>query len=120
MSFPPNPEELDPGIRSTVMALVEAGFNTADSGDGVTKFQEGGWSELDLIDKPHVMIMSTRDQLIEECDRLSKFLFSKGIEVNPLNYDENAPSIQATYDPTNQSAIIVMMNIIIPSNIIIP
>ena len=37
--------ELDPGIRETVRRLNEEGFETCDSGDGVSKFEKG-WDEM--------------------------------------------------------------------------
>lgn len=50
-------DELDPGIREVVRALRDAGYNTIDSGDGVSK--KGTHAEGEYLDFPHVLVLST-------------------------------------------------------------
>jgi len=48
-------DEIDPGIRDVVRRLREAGYNTTDSGDGVTKFAEGGEAMDCALPYAHVL-----------------------------------------------------------------
>jgi len=98
-----NLNTLDPGIRETVARLRLAGFETTDSGDGVSKPAAG-----DIIPHPHVVICSTPSTLIEEARRLRDFLQSQGILVAPLAPDGAGVSIQASYDPGDESAVIML------------
>jgi len=50
-------EQCDPGIRSVVEWLWSHGFETSDSGDGVTKLKEGSeYDPDDIIRVPHVVL----------------------------------------------------------------
>ena len=51
-----NYAELDPGIRRVVAMLRHFGFETTDSGDGVTKFKDPSWDPDELIPFPHVVV----------------------------------------------------------------
>ncbi len=48
-------DQLDPGIRGVVRVLHQNGYETTDSGDGVTK-PAAGWPAKELIDGPHVAV----------------------------------------------------------------
>lgn len=78
---------LDPGIRRLVVALREAGFETTDSGDGVSKPDVGR-----VLDVPHVFIVIKPDAMVTESHRLVATLRSFGVRVKP-------GVVQATYDP---------------------
>ena len=50
-------EQCDPGIRPVVAWLWSYGFQTSDSGDGVTKLKDGsGYDPNDIIRVPHVVL----------------------------------------------------------------
>jgi len=103
-----NYDELDPGIRKTVRWLNELGFETTDSGDGITKL-EAGWPEDELIACPHVVIKVPPQMLVRAARNLKTHLEYAGFCVEPTGYSNI--SIQASYDPTDDSAIIVLLGI---------
>lgn len=50
--------QLDPGIQDIVRQLHAWGFETTDSGDGVTKFQVPEPERMDgILDFPHVVVI---------------------------------------------------------------
>ena len=67
-----NYDQLDPGIRETVRLLQNAGFDTTDSGDGVTK------SHVDGCTMPfaHVAAVVTVEALISDAERMQAVLGS--------------------------------------------
>lgn len=71
-------EQLDPGIRDLVRRLREAGFDTTDSGDGVSKPPE--WYQPDergiteAFDFPHVVCKTEPHLLFAESRRLLALL----------------------------------------------
>ena len=67
MSF--NYDRLDPGIRDTVRLLREAGFETTDSGDGVSKPPLPG-----VIPFPHVVVATVPDRLVPDANRCASVL----------------------------------------------
>lgn len=88
-----NPEELDPGIRNTVLWLRSLGYETTDSCDGVTKRAAG---DTEALDYPHVFMVVYRiDDLVESADFLMRDLRARGVEVRP-------GTIQGIYDPTGK------------------
>lgn len=103
-------DNLDPGIRRLVRLLIDHGFDTTDSGDGVSKFDaEGkplpGWESDDpsfewVSRTPHVYMRTEPDALASECDRLLRVLFDAGVKVKSIGLTDDAPNIQGTYDPT--------------------
>lgn len=65
--------ELDPGIRATVRLLREFGFETTDSGDGVSKPQD--WYDSgEAIPFPHVVAMTTPPDMVADAERMSSIL----------------------------------------------
>lgn len=89
------PDDINPGIRRTVEFLVQHGFATCDSGDGVTHMCE--------CDRDHayvVMIVEDGD-IVREAHRLVDVLAEAGVEVGPIGM-EPTPAIQASYDPANR------------------
>ena len=101
---------LDPGIRKTVEWLVDMGFETTDSGDGKHK---GQWlGEADYMSQPNVFMQTTKNDLIEEADRLHKLLiFHHRIILDEATHDQQGPHVQALFDPSDDSAIIALYNI---------
>lgn len=63
-------ETLDPGIVATVDLLVNDGFLTTDSGDGVSKPAD----ERQYDDLPHVVAVVKRFELAHEAERMAKVL----------------------------------------------
>jgi hypothetical protein len=98
---------LTPGIRRTVALVRSWGFETTDSGDGVTNIQAG--MEEAMI-RPNVYMAVPSSQLVRECLRLRYVLRSRGVQINTQGPD-NAPCIQGMYDPCSDSAGILLMGV---------
>lgn len=100
--------ELDPGIREFVRFLRMHGFDTSDSGDGVSKHPEARG-----FDSTHVAITVEPARLCLEADRLMALLQQQGLEPMPLGPDEDdSLTIEATYNPAEFGyALILVMNI---------
>lgn len=101
-------EALDPGIRKTVKWLRERGFETADSGDGVTK--AGAIADGDALDYPHVFISCFNEDIVSESCRLMRKLSELGCLCESIGPD-NKPCIQATFDPADDSACIELRHV---------
>lgn len=80
---------LDPGIRRLVVALRDAGFETTDSGDGVSKPDVGR-----VFDVPHVIMVIHTNAIVAEAQRLVETLGHLGVRVKP-------GVVQAHYDPAD-------------------
>lgn len=71
-------DALNPGIRETVRWLRSLGFNTCDSGDGVTHEYECDG------DAPYVAVRCEKENAVCECDRLYTALMEKlGLSMCP-------------------------------------
>lgn len=108
-----NYEELDPGIRLTVKRLRDNGFETTDSGDGKTKLLPGSiYDPTEVFTFPHVACVIDYEALLREATRLLHLLEDIGIIVRPIGYgDGNHPAIQASFDPSNLTAVIELLNV---------
>jgi hypothetical protein len=101
---------LDENIVNVVRFLAENGFETIDSGDGVSKV-EGDEPMGCAMAFPNVAIVTLRDAVIDECDRLYRILQDLGVEVNALQENEDGPvgvALQCSYDPANGMCVIVL------------
>lgn len=68
-------DDLDPGIRDTVRLLRAHGFETTDSGDGVSKLQpDSKYYGCTPEPQAHVYCSTTYDRVIGEARRLAKLL----------------------------------------------
>lgn len=66
-------EELDPGIRDIVRRVNQAGFETTDSGDGVSKPQE--WFDSgEALPFPHVVAVTTPATMVKDAHLLNDVL----------------------------------------------
>ena len=100
------PSDINPGIIRTVQWLRSHGFETCDSGDGVTHMAE--------CDRPYpyVSIRVAPEGMVARTIALKELLAKARIVVVPQAwaFDQgglpNAPFIQATYDPADGIAII--------------
>lgn len=89
--------ELDPGIRDVVRLLQVWGFETTDSGDGVTK-PAAGWPEHELIPGAHVAMRVKASELVSEAERLADMLDDVlGVKVQAIGM--GSPHIEASFDP---------------------
>lgn len=95
-------EDLNPGIRKTVLWLNSIGFETCDSGDGETHDYECD------RDQAYVVMQVDPSKLISESHRLEIALADRGVAIEAMSI-EHAPCIQATYDPANEIALIELM-----------
>lgn len=84
-----NAESLDPGIRTVVVRLRALGFNTTDSGDGVTKPENER-----IFHVPHVVCQVSKHELQDSADQLLSVL---GPEWR----------IEASYCPNDGSSIVL-------------
>jgi hypothetical protein len=92
-------EDIDVGVRVLVRRLRAKGFDTCDSGDG-TKTGMGC-----ARDHAHVTIQVKPDDLVSEARRLRDEVGYVGVfRLGPIG--SGGWSIQATYDPCDESAFI--------------
>lgn len=98
MSDELDPSELDPGIRKLVMLLRKHGYETTDSGDGVSN----DYADMDF---PHVFIASDKYNLLSAADELWDLLF----QICDLPPDA---SVEASYAPSDGQATIGVFNIL--------
>lgn len=90
---------LDPGIRRTVAWLRDLGFSTTDSGDGVSKGEDG-------LAFAHVFIVpNTWSDLVQTARLLLWHLQGHAkIDVGPVG--RGAVFIEASFDPFDGTAIV--------------
>lgn len=103
-------DELDPGIREVVRLLRAHGLHTCDSGDGVTKLGEMGCA----LPYPNVVVQCAPADIASTADLMLAVLANAGVEVLPLGPDSHEsgdPTIEASYDPTNRIAVVVLTNV---------
>lgn len=98
---------LTPGIRRTVALVRSWGFETTDSGDGVTNVQAG---MEEAMTRPNVYMTVLPSCLIAEADRLLRELLNVGVEVDTQGPDDG-PCIQGMYEPCGDSAGILLMGV---------
>lgn len=114
-------DELDPGIREVVRRLNDAGFTTTDSGDGVSKVD---WiANGEALDFPHVHVICTGAEMLDETRRLKDVVESWGVRLAPVGHEsvalvdlaeasgEKFGWIQATYDPCDDIAEIMLAGV---------
>jgi hypothetical protein len=115
-----NYNELDPGIRKVVRLLNDNGYTTTDSGDGYSK--KGTDQEECMLEIPNVVILTDRENLLNEADRLLALLTEQGVQGGPdqTTVEELAGPqpegtefgdgvmIEASYDPEGQSSVILL------------
>jgi hypothetical protein len=100
-----DPSTLDPGIRDVVLWLRWHGFNTTDSGDGVTKFPDGVPVDMDVLPWPHVfMVVEPAERLTDEALRLHALLKAHSLLAGEMN-------ITATFDPTDGVAGLMLVGV---------
>lgn len=105
---PTLPDDINPGIRRTVALLIEAGFQTCDSGDGETHLHE--------CDRDHGYVAAAVRPAVAvaEADRLVKVLEGLGLRVEPLGWEKPPPGVvhvQATYLPASGYAFLEVEHI---------
>ena len=99
-----NPDGLCPGIRRIVLWLRGLGYDTTDSGDGVSN--EGMGCAMDI---PNVHMTCDPQELLEKADELHQHLARKGISTGDDPWA--GASIQATYNPADKSAHISLFSV---------
>jgi hypothetical protein len=106
---------LSPGIRELVVWLAGAGFPTVDSGDGSN--YEAGMEGA--VPYPMVVVLSEPELLVEDARAIKRLLEDRGVSFNAGKHVElydgegiTWPQIQATYDPHDESAVIVILNVL--------
>lgn len=98
---------IDLGVQKLVRLLRTNGFDTCDSGDGVSKQPEHRFFE-----HPHVFINTEPETIAGECDRLHALLASVGVLVPPAGPDETpTPEIGGSYDPAGRLALIHLYHV---------
>ena len=106
----PNHDELDVGVRATVWWLRRAGFETVDSGDGITKATDGDYEEGEFLPYSHVAMLTTPSEIVRDADRLMAALEEAGVNFDPID-PETDPAIQASYSPVDGHAVLMLMNV---------
>jgi len=118
--------EYDKGIGMTVEWLQAHGFETTDSGDGVSKPEAGEVGEGGVVEVqafPHVVAVVPPEALAGEADRLACMLAERGIALQPqgraIEVEPNGtpadlhqgPTLLASYDPADGSAVLFLANV---------
>lgn len=106
-----NYEELCPGIRRTVQWFNQQGFETTDSGDGVSNQGMECASEW-----PNVVVACHPDKLITTTEDVYKALVDHGVRFpkdsqDPTFLAANSPLINSGYDPVTKKAYVLVLNI---------
>ncbi len=104
-------EDVDPGIARVVAWLRDAGFDTTDSGDGVTKIAQGFTPEDDgVLETAHVHMTVPPGQLITQADRLALLVRAKlaGVVLPNGALAIDAVIIDATYMPLEAVAVLTL------------
>jgi hypothetical protein len=94
-----NYEELDPGIREIVRALNDVGFETTDSGDGVSKPADW-YASGEAIPFPHVVAQTTPETMVADAHRMV-FVLGAGwvVEASYSTLDRTAHLFARAIDP---------------------
>ena len=103
---------LDPGICKVVRWLRERGFDTMDSGDGVSK--KLGIERGLAMDIPHVIIKTEPATMAAEADRLAQTLREAGIAVKAYEHGglpNDAAVVEATYSPVDGYAVVALLGL---------
>jgi hypothetical protein len=102
-------EALTPGIRKTVELLRTNRFETTDSGDGKTNVAAGMEGAMEF---PNVaIVIPSAELLVAECRRLHLLLKNRGVILHPQQMDPWIPSCQGMYDPSTNTALIVLTGV---------
>lgn len=99
-----NPKHLDPGIRSTVAKLRAWGFETTDSGDGVSKCAAGM-----VLPFPHVFMVVEPEVMIAEAHRLRECVEAEGVSLGGSGPGDAL--IEATYNPSDGVAVLALLRV---------
>ena len=90
-------EECDPGIRERVHQLQTWGFNTTDSGDGVSKEP----SE-EVLPFPHIFCtVEHPEDLVHESERLLELL-------RDFSVDGAKAIVEASYSPNDEISVLLV------------
>jgi hypothetical protein len=98
-------DKLNPGIVKTVEWLQARGFQTTDSGDGATHDYE---CDMPI---PYVHMLVEPDKLVSETRRLRDELATIGVVTEPTNETGTAKSIEASFDPHTNLAVLSVFNV---------
>lgn len=101
--------EINPGIVKLVAMLRSNGFDTVDSGDGVTNVP---LMEC-VLERPHVFIVVEPDKMISESHRLYDMMwglanFDPDVEMIP---PQPTGAIEVSYSPIDKTAVIGLLDL---------
>ena len=97
-------DDIDPGIREVVRWVNSLGFETTDSGDGVSKL---GTMEC-ALDVPHVHIIELDVvAAVRIADALYAAVITRGIVLDSMR----GPSIQLSYDPADSTSVVSLYGV---------
>lgn len=99
-------DELDPGIAAVVRLLREAGFDTTDSGDGVSKPQD--WYESgEALPFPHVFVMMRASDFLLSADFALRSFGEAARMQSLLDGHEPGWRVEASYAPQDHSVVLM-------------
>lgn len=90
-------DEIQPRMRRLVALLQSVGFQTTDSGDGVTNVEAG---MEDALDFPHVFMTCDSRKLVEEARRLLTIVRTW---IRATEFQ-----IECTYSPVDDTAVLAL------------
>jgi hypothetical protein len=100
--------DLDPGIGRLVRWLQRHGFNTTDSGDGVTKTEAIAAGEA--LAEPHVFMTCNPGVLVIEAERLAQLVREQGLPVVQPGAGLGA-HVNGSYEPVSGVAVLALFGL---------
>ena len=91
--------DVQPAMRGVVAWLRQLGFDTTDSGDGVTNVAMGMEGALDI---PHVFMLCASEVAFAEADRLWAEVNRKGL---------TGATVQMSYSPEDRECVLSLFGI---------
>lgn len=99
-----NFREINPGVCKLVAMLQDHGFDTCDSGDGITNPQLGIDGAMEV---PNVFMTVPPAAIVSESKRLLDLLCSR----IDFESESSVASIEASYSPLDDTAVIALTGV---------
>ena len=100
-------QKLDPGIRRTVSWLRRHGFETTDSGDGISKMIDAT-PEDGVLNTPHVVMVIDPFRMEADSHRLLDLFDDHGVTLRVQGSKDDGVQILASYDPADRVAVLML------------
>jgi len=106
---------LDPGVTALVQLLYSAGYNTTDSGDGVSKFKNRERHTHYELDVPHVFVLIPRKDANQAVDDIHDLLKGRGVvfgeDMEDIAAAGPVPAVEGHIEPHTDMTLVVVWNV---------